>query len=109
MLVRGSVCTVLATRASFLQERRITNNVAEFSGLVGGLELARDFLAQSADPAPGLLVTVRGDSRLVIDLVQDRTEGRDPALLALADQRAPWSKGWRRGAVRSRFSTCAAS
>ena len=85
VLVRDSVCTVLATRAAFLQERRTTNNVAEFSGLVGGLELARDFLAQSADPASGLLVTVRGDSRLVIDLVQDRTEGRDPALRTLAD------------------------
>ena len=36
-------------RAAFLSDRRTTNNVAEFSGLVGGLELARDFLAQSAD------------------------------------------------------------
>ncbi len=78
VLVRDSVCTVLATRAAFLQERRTTNNVAEFSGLIGGLDLARDFLAQSADLASGLLVTVRGDSRLVIDLVQDRAEGRDP-------------------------------
>jgi probable phosphoglycerate mutase len=93
VLVRDNVCTVLATRAAFLQERRTTNNVAEFSGLVGGLELARDFLAQSADPAPGLLVTVRGDSRLVIDLMQDRTEGRDPALLALADQASALVEG----------------
>jgi ribonuclease HI len=33
VLVRDSVCIVLAMRAAFLQERRTTNNVAEFSGL----------------------------------------------------------------------------
>ena len=86
LLVRDSTCTVLATRAAFLQDPRTTNNVAELRGLVGGLELARDFLAQSADLVPGLLVTVRGDSSLVIDLMQDRVVCNKPALLALADQ-----------------------
>jgi ribonuclease HI len=74
MLVRDGVCAVLATRAAFLHDRRTTNNVAEFSGLVGGLELARDFHAQSADPVPSLLITVCGDSRLAIYLMQDRSE-----------------------------------
>jgi hypothetical protein len=53
---------------------RTTNTVAEFSGLVGGLELARDFLAHSSDPAPGLLAAMCGNSRLVIDLVQKLTD-----------------------------------
>lgn len=86
MLVRDNACTVLATHAVFLGDQNITNNVAELRGFISGLELVRDFLAQSADPTPGLLVTVRGDSRLIIDIVQDRIECRDPTLEALADR-----------------------
>jgi hypothetical protein len=54
VLVRDIVCTVLATHAAFLQEWLTTNNVAEFSGLIGGLELARDFLAKRG-PGVGLV------------------------------------------------------
>ena len=93
ILVRDKAVTVLATRAVFLGDRRTTNNAAEFSGLVGGLELARDFLAQCTDPTPGLLVTVRGDSQLAIDLMKDRIECRDPILSALADQASALADG----------------
>jgi len=81
-----STTTLLAKRTAFLGESGITNNLAEFNGLLNGLELARDFLAQTADPTPGLLVTTSGDSQLAISVMMDQAECRDPALLALADQ-----------------------
>jgi probable phosphoglycerate mutase len=93
ILVQDNAVFVLATRAVFLGDCRTTNNVAEFCGLVGGLELARDFLAQSTDPTPGLLVTVRGDSQLAVDLMKDRIECRDPTLSTLADKASALTEG----------------
>ncbi len=59
LLVRAGSCSVLARRSDFLGDN-ITNNFAEFSGLNSRLQLALDFLAQSADPVPGLRVTATG-------------------------------------------------
>jgi hypothetical protein len=57
LLVRGGVCSVLARKADFMGDHA-TNNFAEFSGMVNGLQLALDFLKQSAEPTPGLRLTV---------------------------------------------------
>jgi ribonuclease HI len=85
LLVRGGACSVLARRADFLGDH-VTNNFAEFSGMASGLQLALDFLAQSAEPTPGLRLTVTGDSELVVQAMLARREVRDPALTALAAQ-----------------------
>ena len=85
-LVADGACSVLAKRAVFVGASSVTNNVAEFSGLVAGLELARDFLAQSVEPTPGLLITVTGDSALVINMMMARSDCTDPTLTVLADR-----------------------
>lgn len=71
--------TVLAERAAGLG--RATNNVAEYSGLIAGLQAARDLGAA--------VVEVRMDSRLVVEQVSGRWKIKHPALqpLALAAQR----------------------
>ena len=77
LLVRGGVCSVLARRADFLGDH-VTNNFAEFSGMASGLQLALDFLAQSAEPTPGLRLTVTGDSELVVQAMLASREVRSP-------------------------------
>jgi broad specificity phosphatase PhoE/ribonuclease HI len=54
-----------------------TNNVAEYSGLVAGLEKA-------ADLAPGADVDVRMDSKLVVEQMSGRWQIKHPALRPLA-------------------------
>lgn len=56
-----------------------TNNVAEYSGLIAGLEMAR-----SIDPAASL--DVRMDSRLVIEQQAGRWKVKHPAMRPLAQQ-----------------------
>jgi ribonuclease HI len=85
LLVRGGSCSVLAGRSEFLGVN-ITNNFAEFSGLNSGLQLALDFLAQSADPVPGIRITATGDSELVVQAMLARRALCDPALVALVKQ-----------------------
>ncbi len=56
-----------------------TNNVAEYSGLIAGLESA-------ADLAPGADVQVRMDSKLVVEQMSGRWKIKHPALLPLASR-----------------------
>ena len=68
---------VLAERAGFLGVA--TNNVAEYSGLVAGLEAARRI-------DPDALVEVRMDSRLVVEQMSGRWQVRHADMRALADR-----------------------
>ena len=54
-----------------------TNNVAEYSGLIAGLETA-------ADLAPGADVQVRMDSKLVVEQMSGRWQIKHPAMRPLA-------------------------
>ncbi|MGH1562552.1 bifunctional RNase H/acid phosphatase [Mumia sp. DW29H23] len=54
-----------------------TNNVAEYSGLIAGLELA-------AEHAPGAEVEVRMDSKLVIEQMAGRWKVKHPDMVPLA-------------------------
>ncbi len=54
-----------------------TNNVAEYSGLISGLETA-------ADLAPGADVHVKMDSKLVVEQMSGRWQIKHPALRPLA-------------------------
>jgi len=65
---------VLAERARFLG--RATNNVAEYSGLIAGLEAARELGATG--------VTVRMDSKLVIEQLSGRWQVKHPDMKPLA-------------------------
>ncbi len=56
-----------------------TNNVAEYSGLVAGLERA-------ADLSPGADVDVRMDSKLVVEQMSGRWQIKHPALQPLASR-----------------------
>src|ERR1700722_14955863 len=56
-----------------------TNNIAEYSGLVAGLEKA-------ADLAPGADVDVRMDSKLVVEQMSGRWQIKHPALQPLASR-----------------------
>jgi probable phosphoglycerate mutase len=56
-----------------------TNNVAEYSGLVAGLEKA-------ADLAPGADVDVRMDSKLVVEQMSGRWQIKHPAIQPLASR-----------------------
>jgi ribonuclease H / adenosylcobalamin/alpha-ribazole phosphatase len=56
-----------------------TNNVAEYSGLIAGLEKA-------ADLAPGADVDVRMDSKLVVEQMSGRWQIKHPALQSLASR-----------------------
>ncbi|MBK1788993.1 bifunctional RNase H/acid phosphatase [Prauserella cavernicola] len=55
-----------------------TNNVAEYSGLIAGLEAARDVGASTVD--------VRMDSKLVVEQMSGRWKIKNAALQPLADQ-----------------------
>lgn len=56
-----------------------TNNVAEYSGLIAGLELARDH-------APGAVVEARMDSKLVVEQMSGRWRIKHPDMAVLAEQ-----------------------
>jgi ribonuclease H / adenosylcobalamin/alpha-ribazole phosphatase len=56
----------------------VTNNVAEYSGLVGGLRAA-------AELAPGADVEIRMDSKLVVEQMSGRWQIRDAHLRSLAE------------------------
>lgn len=54
-----------------------TNNVAEYRGLIAGLELAREF-------APGARIEVRMDSKLVVEQMAGNWKIKHPAMRPLA-------------------------
>jgi ribonuclease H / adenosylcobalamin/alpha-ribazole phosphatase len=56
-----------------------SNNVAEYSGLIAGLELAREF-------TPDAEVEVRMDSKLVVEQMSGRWKIKHPAMVPLATQ-----------------------
>ena len=58
---------------------RATNNVAEYSGLIAGLRLARDH-------APDAAVEVRMDSKLVVEQMSGRWKIKHPAMRPLSAQ-----------------------
>ncbi|MFL6061263.1 MAG: bifunctional RNase H/acid phosphatase [Marmoricola sp.] len=67
-----------------------TNNVAEYSGLIAGLELA-------AEHAPGARVEVRMDSQLVVEQMAGRWKVKHPAMVPLhtrASELAPPGTRW---------------
>lgn len=68
---------VLATRARYLGEA--TNNVAEYEGLIAGLQAAR-----TIDPTA--TVTVRADSKLVVQQMSGAWKIKHPDMQALARQ-----------------------
>ena len=68
--------TVLAERAASLGV--VTNNVAEYSGLIAGLEAARDLGATT--------VTARMDSKLVVEQMSGRWKVKHPDMKPLAQQ-----------------------
>jgi ribonuclease H / adenosylcobalamin/alpha-ribazole phosphatase len=70
--------TVLAERAASLGVA--TNNVAEYSGLIAGLETARDLGASR--------VTARMDSRLVVEQMSGRWKVKHPDMKPLAQRAA---------------------
>ncbi len=79
---------VIAERAEFIGHA--SNNVAEYRGLIGGLELV-------AEHAPGAQVEVRMDSKLVIEQMAGRWKIKHPDMrpLALQAQRlAPPGVRW---------------
>lgn len=77
-LVRdASTGTVIASRGETIG--RATNNVAEYRGLIGALELAREHV-------PGVAVEVRMDSKLVIEQMAGRWRIKDAALRDLAER-----------------------
>ncbi len=51
----------------------MTNNRAEFTALLDGLTMARDFLAQEAADS-----AVHGDSAIAMDVMRGRADCRDP-------------------------------
>jgi broad specificity phosphatase PhoE/ribonuclease HI len=67
--------TVLAEDGSSIG--RATNNVAEYSGLIGGLRLARSY-------APDAEVEVRMDSKLVVEQMSGRWKIKHPDMRPLA-------------------------
>jgi probable phosphoglycerate mutase len=67
-----------------------TNNVAEYSGLIAGLELAREY-------APNASIEVRMDSKLVIEQMAGRWKIKHPDLKPLAvkvQSLAPFGTEW---------------
>jgi ribonuclease H / adenosylcobalamin/alpha-ribazole phosphatase len=60
---------------------RASNNVAEYSGLIAGLRMAREL-------APGASVEVRMDSKLVVEQMSGRWRIKHPDMLPLAAEAA---------------------
>ena len=86
-LVRdGASGQVLAERAAFLGTT--TNNVAEYSGLVAGLRAA-------AEIDPDARVTVRMDSRLVVEQMSGRWQIKHDDMRRLAAEAAARSPATR--------------
>lgn len=75
---------VLAERAEFLG--RVTNNVAEYRGLIAGLRAARE-IAEDAD------LDVRMDSKLVVEQMSGRWKVRHPDMRPLAGEAASVAGG----------------
>lgn len=79
----GAVLRDATTGAVIAEDARTlgiaTNNVAEYSGLVAGLALA-------AEHAPGALVEVRMDSKLVVEQMSGRWKIKHPDMAVLAAQ-----------------------
>ncbi|HWJ65557.1 MAG TPA: bifunctional RNase H/acid phosphatase [Nocardioides sp.] len=79
----GAVLRDAATGEVLAEDARTigiaTNNVAEYSGLVAGLELARDH-------APGAVVEVRMDSKLVVEQMSGRWKIKHADMRTLAAQ-----------------------
>lgn len=75
---------VLAERAAALG--RATNNVAEYSGLIAGLEAARDLGARR--------VSVRMDSKLVVEQMSGRWQVKHPDMKPLARRAAELVRGF---------------
>jgi probable phosphoglycerate mutase len=77
----GAVLRDAATGAVIAEDARTlgvaTNNVAEYSGLVAGLALA-------VEHAPGALVEVRMDSKLVVEQMSGRWRIKHPDMAVLA-------------------------
>ena len=76
--------TVLAERAAYLG--RATNNVAEYSGLIAGLEAALELGADR--------VAVRMDSKLVIEQMSGRWQVKHPDMKPLAARAAALLDGF---------------
>lgn len=77
-LVRDAATgTVIVSRGATIGQA--TNNVAEYRGLIGALELAREH-------APDAAVEVRMDSKLVIEQMAGRWRIKDARLRGLADR-----------------------
>lgn len=79
---------VIAERAEVIGVA--TNNVAEYNGLIAGLELA-------AEHAPGAEIEVRMDSKLVIEQMAGRWKVKHPDMRPLAmraQQLAPFGVEW---------------
>jgi ribonuclease H / adenosylcobalamin/alpha-ribazole phosphatase len=74
LVVDGSNGTVLAERAGFLGVA--TNNVAEYRGLIAGLQAAREI-------DPGAQVDVRLDSRLLVNQMKGEWKVKHPDMKAL--------------------------
>ncbi|KRC48728.1 MULTISPECIES: bifunctional RNase H/acid phosphatase [unclassified Nocardioides] len=81
----GAVLRDAATGAVIAEDARTigvaTNNVAEYSGLVAGLALA-------VEHAPGAVVEVRMDSKLVVEQMSGRWKIKHPDMKVLAAQAA---------------------
>ena len=77
VLVDADSQAVLAEAAAGIGSA--SNNVAEYRGLIAGLELVRDH-------APGAAVEVRMDSRLVVEQMAGRWKIKHPDMRALALQ-----------------------
>jgi ribonuclease H / adenosylcobalamin/alpha-ribazole phosphatase len=73
-VVFGPDGAVLAERAAYLG--RVSNNVAEYSGLIAGLEAASDLGARR--------VAVRMDSKLVVEQMSGRWQVKHPDMRPLA-------------------------
>lgn len=82
---------VLAERAGFLGEA--TNNLAEYQGLLAGLRAAVEIAG--AEPG-GTMVSVRMDSRLVVEQMSGRWDVSNPGLVPLHRQATTLARGFGR-------------
>jgi len=79
----GSAPPSVLAEASKFVGIAATNNVAELSGLVLGLDLALAFMRQEGPAAGGILVTIVGDTQLVIDVMRLEAVCNNEQLFAL--------------------------